>query len=101
MEFCKLEAKEGRSCPHDLSLLSGLAEPKSLTLTVSQARGAVNLETLVVAEVRTSEGALTYVILLRTEVSHHEGSLSKIKAREMPAPVSLQFISVQQGISDR
>jgi hypothetical protein len=36
----------------------------------------VILEKLVVAEVRTSEGALTYVFLLRTEVSHHEGSLS-------------------------
>lgn len=52
-----------------LSLLSGLAEPKSLTLTASEALATVILEKRVVAEVRTSEGALTYVILLRTEVS--------------------------------
>lgn len=59
-----------------LSLLSGLAEPKSLTLTASEARATVILENLVMPKLRTSEEALTFVILLRTEESHHEGSLS-------------------------
>jgi len=55
---------------------SGVAEPKSLTLTASEARATVILENLVMPKLRTSEEALTFVILLRTEESHHEGSLS-------------------------
>jgi hypothetical protein len=47
----KLEVKEGRSCPCDMSLLSGLAEPESLTLTASQARATVIREKLVIAEI--------------------------------------------------
>jgi hypothetical protein len=55
---------------------SRVAEPKSLTLTASEARATAILENLVMPKLRTSEEALAFVFLLRTEESHHEGSLS-------------------------
>jgi hypothetical protein len=69
---------------------SGLAEPKSLTLTASEARATVILENLVMPKLRTSEEALTFVILLRQR-SHTMKALYQIKPREMQGPASLQF----------